>query len=329
MRKTGKPTLFFPVISVVIVIFAFLLVNLTVSEPIVQPKRQVRYLEPYTFQHTTEPHIFLYPENPSPGDFLIVEVSPLITEAPVQFEFSFTGGISDYYRVGESCFAVIGISYNTLPGSHAITIKTDKGPGSVPLAYREFTISSKDFHISRFSVPPSVTVGWTSERLSEDREKVRIARETTEPHPLWVQGFVLPLVGRITSEFAAIRYINDNPPRRHNGIDIATDEGTPVVAAGSGIVRLSEFLLSGGNTVIIDHGLNLSSTYMHLETISVKKGQPVERGKQIGTVGMTGYASGPHLHWEVNIGSVPVNPMQLIDNDLLWIPPAYVLDMIN
>ena len=329
MIKLGKPVLLFPVISVVAVLIAFLLLNVTKSEPDTKPEQQVKYIVPYAIQYNTEPQIYFYPENPFPGDFLVIEVTPVEIERELMFELGFPGTISDHYRFGESRFIVAGVSYDTEPGIYTVSVKTEDGGDSNVLAISDLAIGTKDFPVSRFRVPPSATVGWTAERLAEDREKVRIARETTEPHPLWLKGFVLPLEGRISSEFAAIRYINDNPPRRHNGIDIAADEGVPVVAANRGIVRLAEFLLSGGNTVIIDHGLNLSSTYMHLETISVETGAMVERGEQIGTVGMTGYASGPHLHWEVNIGHAPVNPMQLLNGDLLWIPPAYVLEMLN
>ncbi len=329
MKIVNKPVLLFPVISVALVIIAFLMVNVTKSEPEEKTEQQVKYIEPYAIQHTTEPQIFFYPENPYPGDFLVIEAAPVEMNNTVMIEFSFPGTISDYYHFGESLFIVAGISYDTEPGIYTLTIKTEDTEDSNILVIADLNIGTKDFHVSRFSVPPSTTVGWTAERLAEDREKTRIARETTEPYPLWLQKFVLPTEGRISSEYAAIRYINDNPPRRHNGIDIAADEGLPVVATNSGIVRLAEFLLSGGNTVIIDHGLNLSSTYMHLETLTVSAGQTVERGMQIGTVGMTGYASGPHLHWELNIGHAPVNPMQLLDNDLLWIPPAYVLEMLN
>jgi murein DD-endopeptidase MepM/ murein hydrolase activator NlpD len=329
MEKVGKPVLLFPVISVAMVIIAFLLVNVLKSEPEAIPEQQVKYIEPYAIQSSTEPQIYFYPENPYPGDFLVIEAAPVEMNNAVTIEFSFPGTISDYYRFGENLFIVAGISYDTEPGLYTVTIKNTADEDSNILVIADLNIGAKDFHVSRFSVPPSTTVGWTAERLAEDREKTRIARETTEPYPLWLQKFVLPTEGRISSEYAAIRYINDNPPRRHNGIDIAADEGVPVVAANRGIVRLAEFLLSGGNTVIIDHGLNLSSTYMHLETLTISAGQTVERGEQIGTVGMTGYASGPHLHWELNIGHAPVNPMQLLDNDLLWIPPAYVREMLN
>ena len=329
MKKVGKPVLLFPVISVAVVIIALLLVNVIKSEPKAIPKQQVKYIEPYAIQYSTEPQIYFYPENPYPGDFLVIEAAPVEMNNAVTIEFNFPGTVSDYYRFGENLFIVAGISYDTEPGLYTVTIKNTADEDSNILVISDLTIGTKDFHVSRFSVPPSTTVGWTAERLAEDREKTRIARETTEPYPLWLQKFVLPTEGRISSEYAAIRYINDNPPRRHNGIDIAADEGVPVVAANRGIVRLAEFLLSGGNTVIIDHGLNLSSTYMHLETLTISAGQTVERGEQIGTVGMTGYASGPHLHWELNIGHAPVNPMQLLDNDLLWIPPAYVREMLN
>jgi hypothetical protein len=329
MKRVFKPVLLFPVISVAVVIVAFLMVNLTKSGPEAKPERQITYLEPYTFRYSNGPQIYFYPENPFPGDFLVIEVAPVEVNKPVMIDFGFPGNSSEPYRFGTSIFIVAGISYDTEPGSYRVTIITEGDGDDANLGSSELVIGRKDFQVSRFSVPPAATAGWTAERLAEDREKTRIARETTTPYPLWQQGFVLPLAGRISSEYAAIRYINGNPPRRHNGIDIAANEGVPVVTANRGIVRLAEFLLSGGNTVIIDHGLGLSSTYMHLETIIVEAGKSVDRGEQIGTVGMTGYATGPHLHWEVNIGQAAVNPMQLLDNDLLWIPPAYVLKMIN
>jgi hypothetical protein len=329
MKRVFKPVLLFPVISVALVIIAFLLVNLTNSKPETRPEQQVKYIEPYTFRDSNGPQLYFYPVNPFPGDFLVIEVAPVEVNKPVMIEFGFPGTSSEPYRFGTSLFIVTGISYDTEPGSYKVKIITEGDGDDANLGSSELVIGRKDFQVSRFNVPPTATAGWTAERLAEDREKTRMARDTSTPHPLWLHSFVLPLAGRISSEYAAIRYINDNPPRRHNGIDIAANEGVPIVAANQGIVRLAEFLLAGGNTVIIDHGLGLSSTYMHLETIIVEAGNSVDRGEQIGTVGMTGYATGPHLHWEVNIGQAAVNPMQLLDNDLLWIPPAYVLEMLN
>ncbi len=273
--------------------------------------------------------LIFYPRSPAPGDFIIVEAGPLDKDVNAELVIDFPGNISRYYHLGGILYAVVAISYNTTPGSYNLEVYIDNGEAESSTLSAEFTITDKEFRTSQFTMPPSRTEGWTAERLAEDREKVRLARENTEPYPLWLERFIIPLEGRVTSEYGAVRIINQNPPRRHAGIDIATDEGEPIIAPNRGIVRLAEFLLSGGYTVIIDHGLDLSSTYMHLHTLSVEEGDLVERGDKIGTVGMTGYATGPHLHWEVNIGQTPVNPEQLMANELLWIPPAYAAEIIK
>jgi murein DD-endopeptidase MepM/ murein hydrolase activator NlpD len=77
-------------------------------------------------------------------------------------------------------------------------------------------------------------------------------------------------------------------------------------------VILAEDLYLTGNTVIIDHGLGVNSTYAHLTTIAVKVGERIERGKLLGTVGATGRANGPHLHWGLNVGQVRIDPALLM-----------------
>ncbi len=273
--------------------------------------------------------LIFYPHNPAPGDFVIIEAGPLPATDQVQLQFNFQGAISEYYLLGNMIYAVAAIHYETEPGSYNLELINISDQPEETMAAAELTVAEKDFHFSSFSMPASRTEGWTAQRLAEDREKIRLARENTEQYPLWQGSFINPVGGRISSTYGAIRVINQNPPRRHSGLDIAAEEGTPVYATNRGVVRLSESLLSGGETVIIDHGLGLSSTYMHLHTITAEEGEIVERGQEIGTVGMTGYATGPHLHWEVNIDQTPVNPEQLFDDELLLIPPAYVVDKVK
>ena len=285
----------------------------------------VHLLDDYT--SAGDQDVILYPRQPAPGDFLIIETSSPFKGKDPTISFDFPGAVSSIYHPGNLLYTVVAINYETVPGRYEIIIQHPEDENIY--ISTEVNILEKEFRLSRFSMPASRTEGWTAARLAEDREKVRLARSTTEPHPLWVQKFIHPLDVRVSSEYGAIRIINENPPRRHSGIDLVADEGTPIIAPNNGIVRLAEFLLSGGNTVIIDHGMNISSTYMHLHEIFVEQGQEVKRGEIIGTVGMTGYATGPHLHWEVNIGQMPVNPEQLLDNDLLWVPPAYVNTLVN
>lgn len=294
---------------------------------------EAKFITPFFASETSlesEIQIVHYPELPAPGDFLIIEAGPVDNSTLYELKFDFPGTASGVYQSGGLLYAIIAISCDTEPGTYNLTLNSDD-PDTSGREIPEIilVIAAKEFSLSRFSVPAERTEGWTAARLAEDREKVRLARETTEPHPLWMNRFISPLEGRITSDYGAIRIINNNPPRRHSGLDIGADGGTPIIAPNSGIVRLAEFLLSGGNTVIIDHGMDLSSTYMHLDTIAVEKGQNIARGELIGTVGMTGYATGDHLHWEVNIGQHAVNPEQLVDNDLLWVPPAYAADFLD
>ncbi len=328
--RPGK-IIFYMVAALFFIATAIFLLSDHASIPDYEPDPESKLIPSFNMDvdRSAGGEILFYPANPAPGDFLIVETGPFDSEVPVEIKYDFPGVISEYYRAGELLYAIIAIGFDAAPGNYHMMTEVNSARLESDTLVAEITITEKNFSLSRFSMPPDRTVGWTAARLAEDREKVRLARETTEPYPLWLQTFVPPLEGRITSAFGAIRIINENPPRRHNGIDIAADEGTPVVAPNSGIVRLAEFLLSGGNTVIIDHGIGISSTYMHLHTIAVEVGQTIDRGELIGTVGMTGYATGNHLHWEVNIGQTPVNPEQLMRNELLWIAPAYVANLFS
>lgn len=126
--------------------------------------------------------------------------------------------------------------------------------------------------------------------------------------------FIHPLPGaRVSSSFA--RYIVKSRNRQHHGVDFAAPSGTPVFAASAGVVlsadntSLSEAF---GNAVLIEHGDQLTSLSAHLSRLDVKLGEWVQAGQQIGLVGQTGRATGPHLHFEVWRGSVPQDPITLI-----------------
>ncbi len=95
----------------------------------------------------------------------------------------------------------------------------------------------------------------------------------------------------------------------HAGQDIAAAEGTPVYAAARGVVLLAEPLQVRGNAVVIGHGAGVTTNYWHLSKIAVSEGQEVERGDVIGYVGTTGLSTGAHLHWEIRVYGIPVNPV--------------------
>lgn len=124
----------------------------------------------------------------------------------------------------------------------------------------------------------------------------------------------MPTTGRLTTDFAQIRYVNNEiSSSRHSGIDLAAPSGTPVLAPNNGKVTLAApGLLSTGNTIVIDHGMGLFTSYYHLNSMNVNVGDIVSKADVIGTVGTTGFSTGPHLHYAVSIYNTYVNPYQSV-----------------
>ena len=117
-----------------------------------------------------------------------------------------------------------------------------------------------------------------------------------------------PSSGRITSGFGARSSPTEGASSNHQGIDIGASTGSSVIAAAGGTVVISTYSASAGNYVMINHGGGVYTVYMHMNSRAVSEGQSVSQGQQIGTVGSTGYSTGPHLHFGVRTGGRYVNP---------------------
>ncbi|HXW51713.1 MAG TPA: peptidoglycan DD-metalloendopeptidase family protein [Candidatus Acidoferrales bacterium] len=121
--------------------------------------------------------------------------------------------------------------------------------------------------------------------------------------------FQWPVRGPITSPFGMRVDPITGRYALHSGIDIGADYGTPIQAAADGTVIFASWYGGYGNAIIIDHGSGLSTLYAHCSAMYVTVNQLVQRGQVIGAVGMTGYATGPHLHFEIRVNGVPINPL--------------------
>ncbi len=151
-------------------------------------------------------------------------------------------------------------------------------------------------------------------RRAAEIERIQAARRIRSSAQGWQQRFVWPVVGPISGVFGSQRIYAGEPGDWHNGLDIAAPTGSPIVAPADGVVTLAArapFTLEG-HLLMIDHGLGLNSAFLHLSRIDVAEGERVVRGQSIGTVGATGRATGPHLHWSVMWQTVRIDPQMLV-----------------
>lgn len=149
-------------------------------------------------------------------------------------------------------------------------------------------------------------------RLREgELARIAAARGQASVSGGWAQRFIWPARGRISGRFGSQRiYRGGVAAAYHSGADIAAGAGATVVAPADGVVTLAPppgFSLEG-NLIIIDHGMGLSSAFLHLASVSVRPGQAVRQGQPIATVGATGRATGPHLHWSLVWNGARIDP---------------------
>ena len=162
----------------------------------------------------------------------------------------------------------------------------------------------------RFGAPPSEA---DRARLVADRENAtRVTRAARITPRLWSDRMVLPRSSRVTSGFGTGREFNGRIASRHMGLDLQGLHGDTVRAAADGVVALLHGFLLAGNTVSLNHGAGLVSSYSHLSAYLVEEGDTVVAGTPIGRVGATGRVTGPHLHWVVRFGDTSVAPRSLL-----------------
>jgi murein DD-endopeptidase MepM/ murein hydrolase activator NlpD len=161
-----------------------------------------------------------------------------------------------------------------------------------------------------FGRPPDSATAARIER--ETNRAVNVARQAHTTPRLWEGSFAAPRDTRITSGFGGGREYNGAITSRHMGTDFAGTTGAPVLATNRGVVRIVDAFFYGGNVIYVDHGVGVSSAYLHLSRQLVAVGDTVERGQVIGHVGATGRVTGPHLHFIVRYGAVTVDPLSLL-----------------
>ena len=153
------------------------------------------------------------------------------------------------------------------------------------------------------------------ERIKRENNWIGEARAIDSNLTFFTKKFIVPVKNAIISGvYGSQRILNGKPKWPHYGLDFAADKGTKIKAMLDGTATLAEpDLFYTGGTLIFDHGHGISTLYMHMEKILVKKGQKVKQGDVIGTVGATGRATGAHLDVRLNWFQTRLDPATVLD----------------
>jgi len=212
-----------------------------------------------------------------------------------------------WYEDGDVLRGYIPTNYNSKPGVYSLRFNDEK-TGNISTKYVE--ILPRDFRVQYLKVDPNIESSTrTEEANAEYRKYFNPSRDFSSPVKYYSEPFMLPVAGRVTTEFGETRTVNGAPTSyRHAGIDIAASLNTKILAANRGKVTLAMPLILTGNSIVIDHGEGLFSVYFHLEKLHVSQGEMVEKGQLIGTVGSTGFSTGPHLHFTMSYYRTNIEP---------------------
>lgn len=249
------------------------------------------------------------------GDIILVKVR---TREAVTLQGSFLSWTIPFAQEGDTYYGVVGVSAHPTAGAQ---------PGIYPLAVVATLANGGQVHVSarvqviagRFNsefvdLKPEQQALLDPVKVQEEINKLNSVWSSFTPTRYWTGPFSLPIVNyvRISSPFGTRRSYNGGPfSSYHEGTDFSALSGTAVYAPANGVVVLAETLFVRGNAIVIDHGWGIYSGFYHLSAIEVTPGQQVKEGDQLGRVGTTGLSTGPHLHWDIRIRSLNVDPLQL------------------
>lgn len=254
------------------------------------------------------------------GDFIICRVSGYTGENRLYVRYS---------EVAQKTFALIkaeGFHYGLAPVSSTTSALgrlqiTEKSGGTHKvIAEGDVTLEKRTFKRQDFTVAPGSQLEQTGSRENIDHDNALIAEAVANPlrEAQFTGAFVMPVEGKISTQYGQRRYTNGKYTSAHSGLDIVADEGTPIKATAAGRVVFSGEMKFYGNTVIIDHGCGIFSFYCHMVETGCETGQDVPTGGVIGFVGTTGYSTGPHLHFQTKVNNINVDPAVFIDTDFIY-----------
>lgn len=214
------------------------------------------------------------------------------------------------------CFeAFVPVECEQLPQEYPFSVEIKDFVGNAILLEDTFQVAAVPFK-KKFLNVPSNRLKSESEFTSLQERDLEAALEkatkNSAQEKLWSGAFDVPIAALgVTTEFGVIRTSQERGRTVHKALDIIATPKSVIWASNHGMVVIKDRFMHSGNTVVIDHGQGVLSLYYHLEDFAdIEVGQKVKKGNPLGRMGMTGFANGPHLHWEMRANNIAVDPMQ-------------------
>jgi murein DD-endopeptidase MepM/ murein hydrolase activator NlpD len=263
------------------------------------------------------------PSNPPPADTSGIQLSSGVigqgetTTVTVQSQYAASatafcdGRNYPLIAAGASFWGVVAAAGDAVTGAHTISVQLfDAGGGLIEERTAQVSVVDMGFPVENIDLPPEVNNSLDPTLVQQESDARSAVLAQFTPQKLWSGPFIWPVQGVIVSPYGIRRSYNGGPVSSfHGGIDLAANEGVPIAAANSGRVAQVTSGPVRGNAVLIDHGDGVFSGYNHMSVVSVQVGQMVNTGDLVGYVGSTGMATGPHLHWEIVVRGLVVDPV--------------------
>lgn len=248
------------------------------------------------------------------GQFFVIKSSYLNSDETPYVETDLVKA-NPFFKSGDDYIMIIPLDYYKTKSTHIIKYFIERNGERINTGSAELIVSNAEFDKQYLNVDEKTTSSTRNDEAYAEYDRIFAPiRENSNSTAYFTEGFQRPCEGRISTEFGMMRYVNGSlTSYRHSGLDIAAKRGTIVKATNTGKVVLSTKLILTGNTVVIDHGLGIFSVYFHMDSLSVKVGDMATKGQTIGTVGSTGFSTGPHLHFTTSYYKTNINPDYLIN----------------
>jgi murein DD-endopeptidase MepM/ murein hydrolase activator NlpD len=254
------------------------------------------------------------PQRLQSGSPVLFTIEPEEPAGTVQGTWLKHAIVFDKSPKGNTWYALAGIDVEQAPGTYPLELTVTAADGRQFHASQEITVLPAQYktttlHVQEKYVQPDAA---TLQQIAADKAVKDAAFAHQISQPLWSGSFRSPVPFTATDSFGTRRMFNGELASIHRGTDFHAPSGTPVLAANDGEVMIARGMFYEGNLVVIDHGAQFSTLYMHLSRIEVKVGERVKKGQRLGLSGATGRVTGPHLHLAARWQGEYVDPVLLL-----------------